>query len=122
MKPLKEKVHLLIDRSKDILSELENEEPSFEILKKTLDDRQKNIDELDLLTKDIHINQLSDEEVKSLKTLFREFRVVNTEIQQNLNREIKNYRQDLAKATKQRKAEDKYLISEKPDITYFQTK
>lgn len=122
MKPIKDKIHTLINRSRDLLTELDNEEPSVEILEKTMDDRQECIDELGVLTKDIHINQLSEEVIESLKALFQEFSEVNENIQQNLNRKLMQRRQGLAKATKQRKAEDGYLVLDKPDISYFQHK
>lgn len=121
MNELKEKFQILIQRSRDILSELQDGDEIFvELLQEHLDVRQDTINQMDLLIKNMEGMDLSTDEVESLKSLFGEFSDINQTINSELNNTLTQTRQNLTSATKRRKAEDGYHILKKPDITYYQ--
>lgn len=121
MNELKEKFQILIQRSRDILSELQDgDEIFFDLLQEHLEVRQDTIKQMDLLIKNMEGMDLSADEVESLQSLFGEFSDINQNINSELNNTLTQTRQNLASATKRRKAEDGYHILEKPDITYYQ--
>lgn len=121
MNELKEKFQILIQRSRDILSELQDGDEIFvDLLQEHLDVRQDTINQMDLLIKNMEGMDLSTDEVESLKSLFGEFSDINQTINSELNNTLTQTRQNLTSATKRRKAEDGYHILKKPDITYYQ--
>ncbi len=121
MNELKEKFQILIQRSRDILSELQDgDEIFFDLLQEHLEVRQDTIKQMDLLIKNMEGMDLSADEVESLNSLFGEFSDINQNINSELNNTLTQTRQNLASATKRRQAEDGYHILEKPDITYYQ--
>lgn len=112
----------LNSRSTRILTELEKKEPSLDTLKNSMVERQKSVDELELLTRDFHKSQLSDQDSELLDTLFSKFRDLNLKILQKLDEVMSNQRKQIASIVKQKKILKSYQVSEQPDISYFQRK
>ncbi len=87
-----------------------------------MDERQKSVDELELLARDFDKNQLSEKDAESIDTLFSKFRELNLKIVQKLDEVMCNRRKQIANAVKQQKVLKSYQVSEQPDISYFQQK
>lgn len=110
----------LNSKSHEILSELNKEEPSLELLQDVMDARQHSVDELGILTDGLHKNQLPAEEAENLDQLFLNFRDLNLQIMKSLEEVLNNRREEIATVTKQQKAMKGYQLLEEPDISYFQ--
>lgn len=112
----------LNSKSTRILSELNEKEPSLETLKNSMNERQKSIDELDLLIPDFQKSQLSKKDAESLDILFSKFRDLNLKIVEGLDEVMRSRRKQIANIVKQQKVLKSYQVSEQPDISYFQQK
>lgn len=116
-------IHQLISKintsSHTILSELETEEPSFEIIVKELNNRETLIKEMNELEQSYSSAAFEPSELKSLRTQFNKFKQINETIQHKAENLLDLHQQKLAQATKARKAEQQYNISSKPNISYF---
>lgn len=112
----------LNSKSIRILSELNEKEPSLEALKNSMNERQKSVDELDLLIQGFQKSQLTKEDSESLDALFSKFRDLNLKIIEGLDEVMRSRRKQIASAVKQQKVLKSYQVSGQPDISYFQQK
>lgn len=114
-----EQLQALNDISKSMLAELHQEEPSFDELSKTMDNRQKLIETLDDLTHPNHIDLFTKTEQQKIENLFQEFIRLNETIKSRLSTIFKDKKTALNSATKSRKAEEGYQILQKPNLSYL---
>jgi len=119
MSSVKQQLEKLIGESNEMLSELQSDAPSVDLIQTRMDDREKTIRELGSAAEGFDINQLTGAERDSVQTLFNTFEEVNKEIDTALKHVLRESRENLSSATKKRKADDKYRVLEKPDISYF---
>ncbi|MDR8393025.1 hypothetical protein NC796_17850 [Aliifodinibius sp. S!AR15-10] len=118
MSLLEQQLQQMIRLSKKIITELEKDKPSTEILNNTFNLRQHHINKMEKLI-DGDESSLSAGEKKKLQLLFDEFDHLSERIREGLEETLDQYRDKVADATKRRKAEDGYQILNKPDISYF---
>jgi len=116
---LHQKLQELNQVSESILFELDGENPSLDSIQLSLDTRNDIIGEIRDYIHSSHISDLCENEKKALKPYFNDFRQLNKEIQAKLTDSLNRNQQELVTAAKQRKAEDRYHVLKKPDISYF---
>lgn len=119
MKQIEHQLTDLNSASRQILSELQQKEPSVELIKEKLDIRGRSVDLLGKLTESFSQETASEEEISLMKGLFDEFANLNEKIEAALEGALNQSREELVSATQQRKAEDGYNTLQNPDISYF---
>jgi len=119
MSNVKDQLEELINRSNSILAELKNEEPSMELIRETMDRRATTIEQLGTIAAGFRIDSFTDKQQQLIHSLFDRFADLNEKIETALKTELLQSREKLTSATRQRKAEDKYHVLEKPDISHF---
>jgi hypothetical protein len=119
MKPIQRHIQMLNLASIGILQELEKESPSIEVIKEKMDRRDRSVSELNKFTGLVDASDYSDEDRMLMKSLFDEFAVLNSQIENALSVNLERNRKNLSSAAKTRKAEQSYQVLEEPDISYF---
>ncbi|TVQ67088.1 MAG: hypothetical protein EA360_03355 [Balneolaceae bacterium] len=119
MKTLNGQLGKINTLSREILYELEKDEPSVDEISERIAMRNEFIESLDPLIESTEIESLSDLEKTNLETLFNQFMEINITIRKNLNESLTEHEINLASATKVRKAEESYTLSDNPDLSYF---
>ncbi len=119
MKPIQRHIRMLNLASIGILQELEKESPSIEVIKEKMDRRDRSVSELNQFTGVVNASDFSDKDRMQMKSLFDEFAVLNSQIEDALSMNLDRNRESLSSATKTRKAEQSYQVLEEPDISYF---
>ncbi|REL38646.1 hypothetical protein DYD21_01470 [Rhodohalobacter sp. SW132] len=109
----------LIQKSSSILNELKNESPSIERIRETLDLRELNIEKLGMIASGFRMDELNENQQQIIREQFDRFADLHEQIETALKDELIRSRETLTSATRQRKAEQKYHVLEKPDITHF---
>jgi len=84
-----------------------------------MDVRDDTIHQLDALKGDINDTMISDEDRDKIRSLFNKFERMNTKIDDALKDTLRQSREDLTTASNKRKADDKYRVLGKPDISHF---
>ncbi len=116
---LTEKQSQLIDISREILNNLKAEQLSLDEIEKLLNQRGQVIAEIDPLTENVNAATLPVEYQDQLSEGFRTYRELHNLIQPELDRIMSGQEVALDDASKRRKAEDRYLVLETPDISYI---
>ncbi len=119
MKKLENTISRLNELSDNILNELDKEQPSLEVIREEMNQREEYLQVLNIVQSNENEMQLSKEDVSILKPLFDAFITMNEEIQNKISVLLNNQMEKLAVATKQRKAQESYGISKTPNISYF---
>ncbi len=119
MSNVQQQLEELINRSSSILTELRNDTPSVELIRQTMDRRESAIEQLGTIAAEFRIDALTDKQQQLINSLFDRFADINEKIETALKTELLQSREKLTSATRQRKAEDKYHVLEKPDISHF---
>lgn len=119
MSNVQQQLEELITSSNCILEELRNESPSIELIKETMDKRESNINQLGTIASGFRIDSLTEIQQQVIHSQFDRFADLNEKIETALKTELLQSREKLTSATRKRKAEDKYHVLEKPDISYF---
>ncbi len=119
MKKLQHTISRLNELSDNILSELDKEAPSLEVIREEMNHREEYLHVLNIVQKNQNEMKLSDEEINILRPLFGAFVSMNTEIQRRISALLNNQMEKLAVATKQRKVQDSYGTIKTPNISYF---
>lgn len=119
MSNVQQQLEELINRSSSILTELKNDAPSMELIQETMDRRTTNIEQLGTIAAGFRIDNLTEKQQELIHSLFDRFADLNEKIETALKTELLQSREKLTSATRQRKAEDKYHVLEKPDISHF---
>ncbi len=96
--------------SKEILSELHKEEPSFADIQNMMSKRQVMIDSFGEELKFKKNPKIADKTNALLKTHLDEFLEINENIKEVISRVLNRNRSDLNTAKKQRKAEESYTF------------
>lgn len=109
----------LVSQSSSILGELKSDSFSVENLASKMDLRDETINQLDDLKDELNASTVSDEDRKIISSLFDKFERLNTKIDKVLKDSLRESRETLAAASSKRKADDKYRVLAKPDITHF---
>ena len=122
MKTVAGQLGIINSLSKEILTELEKDTPSVEEITDRMEERNNYIETLDPLIQTTNIESLSDLEKTNLDELFNQFMEINTTIRKNLKESLTEHEINLASATKVRKAEESYTLSDNRDLSYFTNK
>lgn len=109
----------LVSQSSTILGELNSDSLSVEELSSKMELRDNTIDLLDAHRDELNVNTISDSDRDEIKSLFDKFERLNVKIDRALKSALRESRENLAAATTKRKADDKYRVLAKPDITHF---
>lgn len=109
----------LVSQTSNILGELKSESFSLEELASKMDLRDGTIHQLDTLKDDLNASMVSDEDREKISSLFNKFERLNIKIDNALKDALRESRETLAAASNKRKADDKYHVLTKPDITHF---
>ncbi len=119
MSNMQQQLEELINRSSSILTQLHNDTPSIELVQETVDRRNSNIQQLGTIAAEFRIDALTDKQQQLIHSLFDRFADINEKIEAALRTELLQGREKLTSATIQRKAEDKYHVLEKHDISHI---
>ncbi|WP_340103564.1 hypothetical protein [Rhodohalobacter sp. 8-1] len=119
MSSITEHLSTLVSQSSSILSDLNSDLLSVEELASKMDLRDNTIRMLDAHKEDLNNSSFSDEDREEIKSLFDKFERLNSKIDRALKDALNKSRENLAAATTTRKADDKYRVLAKPDITHF---
>lgn len=119
MSNVQQQLDELISKSNSILTELNTESPSIDFIRETMDKREANIQQLGTIAARFRIDSLTEKQKRIVHAQFDQFADLNEKIETALKKELLHSREKLTSATRQRKAEDKYHVLEKPDISYF---
>lgn len=119
MKALEQQLIHINDISLEIVNELGKEEPSMESINRQMDLRERYIDELDALSKKQETARVSETDRNLIKNLFDNFNDLSDSIGTLLHEALYNHQEKLKNAARHRKAEDRYQVLKKPDISYF---
>lgn len=119
MNVLTKKLNTLILQSNSILNELKKDTLSVEFIETEMDAREQTVSELVAIKTDLDESKLSEQDRDLNRTLFDKFEDLNTKINRSLQEALRESRENLTAASKKRKADDKYHILAKPDITHF---
>lgn len=119
MSNVQKQLEELIHKSNQILSELKNESPSIERIRETLDLREHNIEQLGSISAGFRMDELNEKQQQIVREQFDRFANLHEQIETALKDELIRSRETLTSATRQRKAEQKYHVLEKPDISHF---
>jgi len=119
MKQLRQTISRLNELSYNILSELDKDSPSLEVIREEMSQREEYLKVLNIVQNNKTEMSLSKDEVSILRPLFDAFVKMNEEIQGKISVLLNNQMVKLAVATKQRKVQESYGISKTPNISYF---
>ncbi|MGB0346037.1 MAG: hypothetical protein ACPGGA_01055 [Balneolaceae bacterium] len=119
MKRLRNTISRLNELSDNILTELDKETPSLEVIREEMNQREEYLQVLNTVQKNQHEMKLSNDEISILRPLFDAFISMNTEIQSRISALLSNQMEKLAVATKQRKVQESYGTIKTPNISYF---
>ena len=119
MNPLQLHLHQLNNLNERILEELRKKEPSMDIVGHKMDQKEELISKLNSLTESDQKEVLSSGERQLITKLFDTFEELNKNIQRTLQKALNNRQEKWVQAANQRKAEDGYNQTRKPDISYF---
>lgn len=119
MDSMPERLKLINKISRDILSEMNKENPSVELIQQALDHREEAIQGLEEHSTSYRKEDVPSGEQSKLSALFRDFTALNKDLQETFQDTLDQRREMLNDASKQRKAEDGYRVLKKPDISYF---
>lgn len=119
MKDITDHLSKLVSQSSSILGELKSDSFSIEELSVKMDLREDTIHQLDTLKDELNASTVSDEDRDKINSLFNKFERLNTKIDKALKDSLRESRETLAAASNKRKADDKYRVLAKPDITHF---
>jgi predicted nucleic acid-binding Zn-ribbon protein len=119
MNTLTEHLKKLVSQTSSILSELRSDTLSVEGLSSKMDVREETIHQLNTLTDDINDTVINDKDRDKISSLFDKFERMNTKIDQALKNALRESRENLTTASNKRKADDKYRVHGKPDISHF---
>jgi len=114
-----EHLDTLVSQSSTILGELKSDALSVEGLSSKIELRDNTIELLDAHRDELNNNMISDEDRDEIKSLFDKFERLNKKIDTALKSALRESRENLAAATTKRRADDKYHVLAKPDITHF---
>ena len=81
--------------------------------------RYNTIQMLDTHRDELNDKVINDQDRDEIKSLFDKFERINVKIDRELKSALRESRENLAAATTKRKADDKYRVLAKPDITHF---
>lgn len=109
----------LVSHSSTILGELKSEAMSVEELSSKMELRDNTIQLLDAHRDELNDSDINDADREKIKSLFDKFERLNKKIDTALKSALRESRENLAAATTKRKADDKYRVLAKPDITHF---
>ena len=119
MKKLRHTISRLNELSDNILTELDKETPSLEVIREEMNHREEYLQVLNIVQKNQNEMKLSNDEINILRPLFDAFVSMNTEIQRRISALLSNQMEKLAVATKQRKVQESYGTIKTPNISYF---
>ena len=119
MKKLRHTISRLNELSDNILTELDKETPSLEVIREEMSHREEYLKVLNIVQKNQKEMKLSNDEISILRPLFDAFVSMNTEIQRRISILLNNQMEKLAVATKQRKVQESYGTAKTPNISYF---
>lgn len=119
MNPIQELITNINTSSSTILAELESDEPSFEIIINELNNREEWVELLGEYQKEYRTHSFSDQEMKIIKSQFDYFAELNTNIHIKAENLLDIQKQRLVSATKTRKAEQQYQVSQNPTVSYY---
>ena len=119
MKRLKNSITRLNELSENILTELDKETPSLEVIREEMSQREEYLEILNVVQKNQQETKLSNHEMKILRPLFDAFVSMNDEIQSGISTLLNLQMEKLAAATKRRKVQDSYGVIKPPNISYF---
>jgi septin family protein len=119
MNSVTEHLSKLISQTSSILYELRSDTLSIEGLSSKMDVRDKTIHELNALKGDLNDTMICDEDRDKIRSLFDKFERMNTKIDEALRNALRESRENLTAASKKRRANDKYRVLGKPDISHF---
>lgn len=119
MPSVTEHLSTLVSQSSNILSELKSDPLSVEELALKMDLRDNTIQMLEAHKEDLNKSNISDEDRDEIKSFFDKFERLNTKIDQALKDALCKSRENLAAATTTRKADDKYRVLARPDVSHF---
>jgi len=119
MKRLQHTISQLNELSDNILTELDKDAPSLEVIREEMNHREEYLQVLNIVQSNKKEMNLSKEEVHILRPLFDAFISMNEEIQRRISALLNVQREKLAVATKQRKVQESYGISKTPNISYY---
>ncbi|HKK26153.1 MAG TPA: hypothetical protein VJ941_11025 [Gracilimonas sp.] len=102
-----------------ILEELDSKDPSFDVIIRELNQREKFVEKLGQ-NQQVHLaTSFKQDELTSIKTQFDAFERLNRNIQDKAQRLLSIQQEKLASAKKTRQAEDYYNFSQNPNISYY---
>ena len=119
MSRLKHTITRLNELSGNILTELNKEAPSLEVIREEMNRREEYLEILNVVQKNQQETTLSNYEIGILRPLFDAFVSMNGEIQNRISTLLNLQMEKLAAATKRRKARDSYGVIKTPNISYF---
>lgn len=109
----------LVSQTSSILGELKSDSFSLEGLESKMNLREETISKLDTLKDELNASVVSNEDRDKISSLFDKFERLNAKIETALRDALRESREKLATASNKRKADDKYRVLAKPDITHF---
>lgn len=119
MNTLTKHLEIINLHSKRILSEVGKEEPSLDFVDQCMDMRQEHIDILEKLLENNQLDFLPSHQCSDAEMLFDEFVDLNSAIDRAMKSILAQKKENLANATKKRKAEDGYHLLKNPDTSYY---
>lgn len=91
----------------------------MDIIRQKMDQKEELVTKFDSLTESFQKDLLSSKEQQLITKLFDTFVQLNKSVQRTLHKALNNRQEKWTQAANQRKAEDGYNQSRKPDISYF---
>lgn len=119
MSPIEQVITKINKSSSAILEELDSKEPSFEIIIKELNQREKLVEQLGEHKDDNTASSFKQDELSSIRSQFDAFNKLNRSIQDKAQYLLNLQQEKLATAKKTRQAEDHYKVSQNPNISYY---
>jgi hypothetical protein len=119
MNPIQELITKINTSSSTILAELENNEPSFEIIVNELNNREEWVQLLGEYQEVYKDHKFSEREMEIIKSQFDYFAELNTTIQSKAEDLLEIQKHRMVSATKTRKAEQQYQVSQNPNVSYY---
>lgn len=121
MNTLTKHLEIINLHSKRILSEVNKDDPSLELVDQCMDMRQEHIDILENLLENNQLDFLPSHQCTDAENLFDEFVDLNNAIDRAMKSILAQKKENLANATRKRKAEDGYHLLKNPDTSYYLT-
>ncbi len=121
MNTLTKHLEIINLHSKRILSEVNKDDPSLELVDQCMDMRQEHIDILENLLENNQLDFLPSHQCTDAENLFDEFVDLNNTIDRAMKSILAQKKENLANATRKRKAEDGYHLLKNPDTSYYLT-